>query len=184
MKKITYILILLLVFNDVLYSKTQVECGDVIELRKHSSFYLPGFYLQGEYYYKNKKIWLDYQFYEIFNCINADELDRLSFKMNIWGDIGYLSGFFGALSIVPSIIFTTEGLHNKSTKISWSITGGLLLLNIISSNIYFYYQEKAVDTYNRIIMDNNSIMDDKSSKNMYNKNIDIFSVSYSHKLDF
>jgi len=180
MKKIIYLLILLLTFNDVLYSKTQVECGDVIEVKKHAWY----FDMKGEYYYNSKKILREYEFRDIFNCINNDEVNRLSYIMDTWGGIGYLSAMFFAISFYPSIALTIGGIHNKSTKISWSITGGLLLLNMISASTCFYYQEKAIDTYNRIIMDKKNIIDDKSSKYMYNKNLDIFSLSYTHKLDF
>ena len=179
MKKIICILILLLTFKDILYSKTQVECGDVIEIKKRSWYYQ----MPGEYYYNNKKVFGN-KLRDIFLCSNDDEVKRSADKYYSWYGTGSAFSLFTALGVVTSIIITTNDVHSKSTKVSWSITGGLFLAGMILYTFENYYQEKAIDTYNRIIMDNNNIMDDKSSKNMYNKNIDIFSIGYSQKLDF
>ena len=173
MKKIIYFLMLLLIFKDVLYSKTQVECTDVIEIRKRSWYYQT----LGEYYYNNKRMG-ENELRNIFQCLDNDEVNRISNSYYNWLGTSYAFGLFSAIGILISIGFSANDVHNKNTKISWSTTGGLLLLCAISGTLSIYYQEKAVDTYNKIIIEN------KSSEYMNSKNTDIFSISYTHKLDF
>ena len=180
MKKIIYflILILLLTFKDALYSKTQFECvdmlgcTDVIEIRKHGwSFFGP------LYFYNDKKLG-EYQIKDIFNCLNNDQVNRFYGSSNFWIKVASISAIFYAIGTGTNIGLAIAGIYNVA---SWSTTVGFGVLGILSIPISSYYKKQAVETYNRIIIENKNIIDNEISKSMKHKNVDIFSIGFSHK---
>ena len=178
MKKIIYFLILLLTFKDVLYSKTEFECADLIVTRKGK------WYLGREYYYNNEYVDTK-QLRDIFKQLNNDEVYRAFDISYSWqrASVEVYSLFFG-VAFWASVFISIEEPHSIAAKVSWSVTGVLFSLMAISPFIQMHYKKKAIDTYNKIIIENRNIIDNESSKSMKHKNVDIFSIGFSHKCDF
>ena len=177
MKKIIYFLILLLTFKDVLYSKTEIECSDLIVTRKGK------WYLGREHYYNNEYVDTN-QRRDIFKSLNNDELNRVYYKYDFWDGMAEGLGLFWMIGFMTSTVISIEEPHSTAAKVSWAVTGSIIFVGIISIFIGEYYQNKAIDTYNRIIMENRNIIDNETSKSMKHKNVDVFSIGFSHKCDF